>query len=102
MEYPVYLQLRGTENVYAVQGPDRFWECTRIGGQWLRQDVVCNTWPDRQRVLDMLEDGGPWEPISAQAFLGPWLEDATEDGQGAFLVKEHVDLAPWTTFGVSI
>lgn len=101
MEYPVYLQLRGTENVYAVQGPDRFWECTRIGGQWLRQDVVCNTWPDRQRVLDMLEDGGPWEPISSQAFLGPWLEDATEDGQGAFLVKEHVDLAPWTTFGIS-
>ena len=52
MEYPVYLQLRGTENVYCVQGPDRFWECTRIGGQWRRQDVICTSWPDRQRVLD--------------------------------------------------
>lgn len=101
MEYPVYLQLRGTENVYCVQGPDRFWECTRIGGQWRRQDVICTSWPDRQRVLDMLEDGGLWEPISSQAFLGPWLENATEHGQGGFLVKEHVDLAPWTTFGIS-
>ena len=24
MQYPVYLQLTGTENVYAIQGPSRF------------------------------------------------------------------------------
>ncbi|MEC7693106.1 MAG: hypothetical protein VX446_01865, partial [Bacteroidota bacterium] len=68
MQYPVYLQLSGTENVYAIQGPDRFWECTPLGAQTLCHDVLATTWPERQRILDMVADDGPWERIDRAAF----------------------------------
>ena len=58
MEYPVYLQMTETENVVAVQGPSRFWEGQK-GQRVLQHDVVCHTWPERQRVMDMLEPDGP-------------------------------------------
>ena len=40
MQYPVYLQLSGTENVYAIQGPDRFWECIPLGAQTLCHALI--------------------------------------------------------------
>ena len=45
MEYPVYLQMTETENVVAIQGPNRFWEGQMLGNRVLQHDVVCQTWP---------------------------------------------------------
>ncbi|MGB1384013.1 MAG: UDP-N-acetylmuramate dehydrogenase [Flavobacteriales bacterium] len=104
MHYPVYLQLFGTENVYAVQGPSRFWECAQLGGQTLCHDVVATTWPERQRILDMVADDGPWERISQARFYASWQKATcgmSSSHEVALTVQEHVDLAPFTTFGIS-
>lgn len=98
MEYPVYLQMAETENVVAIQGPSRFWEGQKLGNRVLQHDVVCHTWPERQRVMDMLEPDGPWSRISKEAFDRMW---ASELDEPSWNVKEHVDLAAWTTFGIS-
>ena len=104
MKYPEYLQLSGTENVYAVQGPDRFWECTLLGAQTLCHDVVATTWPERQRILDMVADDGPWERIPASKFHALWNGTSCGMASGAVStlnVREHVDLAQLTTFGIT-
>ena len=97
MEYPVYLQMTETENVVAIQGPSRFWEGQKLGNQVLQHDVVCRTWPERQRVMDMLESEGPWSRISKEAFDRAWEPEMTEPEWG---LQEHVELASWTTFGI--
>ena len=98
MEYPVYLQMTETENVVAIQGPNRFWEGQMLGNRVLQHDVVCQTWPERQRVMDMLEPDGPWSKISKEAFDRVW----SPGGKPPKLdVEEHVELAAWTTFGIS-
>ena len=104
MQYPVYLQLIGTENVYAVQGPDRFWECTKLGAQTICHDVVAKTWPERQRILDMVADDGPWERIDRKGFKEAWNRGncgMTMPESSSLTVLEHVDLAEYTTFGIS-
>ena len=102
MQYPVYLQLSGTENVYAIQGPDRFWECTPLGAQTLCHDVLATTWPERQRILDMVADDGPWERINRAAFEAQWNKGNCNMESTAIPldVLEHVELAPYTTFGI--
>ena len=100
MQYPVYLQLTGTENVYAVQGPDRFWECTQVGGQIARHDIVANTWPERQRILDMVADDGPWERIDRAMFFAKWNREPCDMSSEAFHVESNVELAGHTTFGI--
>ena len=102
MQYPVYLQLSGTENVYAIQGPDRFWECTPLGAQTLCHDVLATTWPERQRILDMVADDGPWERIDRAAFEAQWNKGNCDMESTAIPldVLEHVELAPYTTFGI--
>ena len=102
MQYPVYLQLSGTENVYAIQGPDRFWECTPLGAQTLCHDVLATTWPERQRILDMVADDGPWERIERDAFEAQWKKGNCNMESTAIPldVREHVELAPYTTFGI--
>lgn len=102
MQYPVYLQLSGTENVYAVQGPDRFWECTPLGAQTLCHDVIATTWPERQRILDMVADDGPWERIDRAAFGAQWKKGNChmETRAVQLEVQEHVELARYTTFGI--
>ena len=102
MQYPVYLQLSGTENVYAVQGPDRFWECTPLGAQTLCHDVIATTWPERQRILDMVADDGPWERIDRAAFEAQWKKGNCDMESTAIPlnVLEHVELATYTTFGI--
>ena len=102
MQYPVYLQLSGTENVYAIQGPDRFWECTPLGTQTLCHDVIATTWPERQRILDMVADDGPWERIERHAFEAQWNKGNCNMESTAIPldVLEHVELAPYTTFGI--
>ena len=102
MQYPVYLQLSGTENVYAIQGPDRFWECTPLGAQTLCHDVLATTWPERQRILDMVADDGPWERIDRAAFEAQWNKgNCNMDSTATPLdVLEHVELAQYTTFGI--
>ena len=102
MQYPVYLQLSGTENVYAIQGPDRFWECTPLGAQTLCYDVLATTWPERQRILDMVADDGPWERIDRAAFEAQWNKGNCNMESTAIPldVLEHVELAPYTTFGI--
>ena len=102
MQYPVYLQLSGTENVYAIQGPDRFWECTPLGAQTLCHDVLATTWPERQRILDMVADDGPWERIDRAAFEAQWNKGNCNMESTAIPldVLEHVELAPYTTFGI--
>ena len=64
----------------------------------LQHDVVCHTWPERQRVLDMLEPDGPWTKISKEAFDRVWSPGAEES---KLEVNAHVELAGWTTFGIS-
>ena len=98
MEYPVYLQMTETENVVAIQGPSRFWEGQKLGNQVLQHDVVCRTWPERQRVMDMLESEGPWSRISKEAFDRAWEPEMTEPDWD---LQEHVELASRTTFGIS-
>jgi len=102
MQYPVYLQLSGTENVYAIQGPDRFWECTPLGAQTLCHDVIATTWPERQRILDMVADDGPWERIDRAAFEAQWNKGNCNMESTAMPLDllEHVELAPYTTFGI--
>ena len=102
MQYPVYLQLSGTENVYAIQGPDRFWECTPLGAQTLCHDVLATTWPERQRILDMVADDGPWERIDRAAFEAQWNKGNCNMESTAIPldVLEHVELAQYTTFGI--
>ena len=102
MQYPVYLQLSGTENVYAIQGPDRFWECTPLGAQTLCHDVLATTWPERQRILDMVADDGPWERIDRVAFEAQWNKGNCNMESTAIPldVLEHVELAQYTTFGI--
>ncbi len=102
MQYPVYLQLSGTENVYAIQGPDRFWECTSLGAQTLCHDVLATTWPERQRILDMVADDGPWERIDRAAFEAQWNKGNCNMESTAIPldVLEHVELSPYTTFGI--
>lgn len=104
MQYPVYLQLLGTKNVYAIQGPSRFYECSTMGDQTLCHDVVATTWPERQRILDMVADDGPWERISREVFMHCWNDRNCHMGSSensAFEVREHVELAPHTTFGIA-
>ena len=102
MQYPVYLQLTGTENVYAIQGPSRFWECTRMGGQTMCHDVIATTWPERQRILDMLSDDGPWSAVAREDFEAAWKAGGGQPSvvHEAFHLQEHVDLAGYTTFGI--
>ena len=69
MRYPLYFQLPGTANIYVVQGPSRFWDIQRMGGKVLCTDVVASTWPERQRILDMVSDEGPWERMGSDAFF---------------------------------
>lgn len=104
MKYPVFLQLSGTQNVYAVQGPARFWECTKMGAKTVCHDVIATTWPERLRILDMVADEGPWETIQAERFYELWRGSSC--GMMPTLptelhIQENVDLAAHTTFGIS-
>lgn len=97
MRYPVYLELPGTKNVYVVEGPESFVEWQRVGERWMKHKVWAATWPDRQRILDMVADDSPWETISRDALASRVPASTLSE---PMTIQEHVDLSPLTTFGV--
>ena len=105
MRYPLYYQLPGTPNLYVVQGPSRFWDIQRMGGRVRCTDVVATTWPERQRILDMVSDEGPWERMAPAAFFevlgdATWAPMPAPITPSTLEVQANVNLAAWTTFGV--
>ena len=102
MRFPVFLELPGSQNVYVVEGFETFVEWQRLGSRWIQHEVHAQTWPEKQRILDMLADDGPWERMSREAFCGripPSILGMTASST-AMTVLEHHELAPLTTFGV--
>ena len=64
---------------------------------------VATTWPDRQRILDMVADDGPWERIEPEAFKARWKHGKLQherDHSETLQLREHVELAEHTTFGI--
>lgn len=105
MQYPMFVRLTGTGHVYAIEGPARFWDCQPMGSRVLCTEVIAQTWPEKQRILDMVSDEGPWERIDALAF---WQAARASSSLGMELSIQPVEctpekavaLAPLTTFGV--
>jgi len=101
----MYVRLKGTGQVYAIEGPTRFWDCQPIGSRVRCTEVIAQTWPEKQRILDMVSDEGPWERIEAHEF-GKTARAASSLGMELFTQrteltpKKSVPLAPLTTFGV--
>ena len=102
MRFPVFLELPGSQNVYVVEGFETFVEWQRMGGRWIKHEVLAQTWPEKQRILDMLADDGPWERMSRDAFFGriPLSILGMTASPTAMTILEHHELAPLTTFGV--
>ena len=89
--------------MYAIQGPDRFWECNVLGASTVCHDIVATTWPERQRILDMVADDGPWVRIESRAFKARWKHgncSMSATDSEPFHIREHVELAAHTTFGI--
>lgn len=61
--FPVYRQLPGGRHYYRIAAYDLFEELQRIGGRWVLHTIHVNAYPERVRLLDMLDGGGPYAPL---------------------------------------
>ena len=75
-----------------------------MGERWMFHDVIAKTWPERQRILDMLEEDGPWHRITPGEFdlcLEQFQANSELESSVQLNILEQVDLAKYTTFRIS-
>lgn len=75
LEAPQYRRTPNGWNRYRIEGADRFTELQRLGGRWLVHEVRNAPYPERVRIVEMLEgldgayvqdDGADFERILAE------------------------------------
>ena len=57
--FPIYRKLRGGAHLYRIESIDRFTELQRVGSKWLRHLVVATQYPERLRIVEMIQGEGP-------------------------------------------
>ena len=68
-DFPQYRRSAHGANYYRIDAADRFEELQLIGSRVLRHRVEARAYPERVRVMDMLEGSdGAYLPISAEAY----------------------------------
>ncbi len=79
LEPPHYRRTANGWNRYRIEGADRFTELQRLGGRWMVHEVRNATYPERVRIVEMLEglggayvedDGDSFERLLAEARAG--------------------------------
>lgn len=55
--FPIYRKLQGGAHLYRIESLDRFTELQRVGSKWLRHLVVATQYPERLRIVEMINSG---------------------------------------------
>lgn len=58
MELPVYRKLANGASIYRIEAEDRFTELQRVGTSWLVHTVLAERYPERVRIVELLEARG--------------------------------------------
>lgn len=61
--FPAYRRLAGARHLYRISAHDRFEELQRVGQRWVLYHVDARAYPERVRVLEMLEAAAPFEEL---------------------------------------
>jgi len=67
--FPIYRKLRGGAHLYRIESIDRFTELQRVGSKWLRHLVVATQYPERLRIVEMIQGG---EGVYGNATIEEW------------------------------
>ena len=69
LSYPIFRQLAGGGHLYRIEAADRFVELQRIGSRWVRHEVQAGMYPEKVRIMEMIDDiDGRFLPLSAAAW----------------------------------
>ncbi|MBK6882829.1 MAG: hypothetical protein IPH05_07785 [Flavobacteriales bacterium] len=63
--FPTYRRLSGADHLYRIDALDRFVELQRIGSRWVRHEVHALAYPEKVRIMEMIEGAdGRFLPIA--------------------------------------
>lgn len=112
LQFPQYRRLRGTEALYAIEGPKHVTEWQPLGAdKWMVHRHFASDYPRYQWVQELLNQVGKVDRLSEEEWLAAVAQregSAAIDGTGREVklsAKPHVEralaLGPLTTFGVA-
>lgn len=113
MRYPIFCALQGAETLYRIDGEAHLLEWQPLGEDgWLVHEKVANTYPDRLLIAEIATAKDRWEVLPVSEWTKRWsarFDGLTSLSPGRsslpldvpIRMEENVDLAPWTTFGIS-
>lgn len=68
-QFPQYRKYRDTDTWYCIHDLESFTEIKRMGSRFLTHEVKATIYPEKLRILDMLEcNDDLWISVSAQDF----------------------------------
>ena len=63
-DFPLFRQLVGGKHLYRIDAHDRFVDLQRIGKRWVRHVVIADAYPEKVRIVEMIElAGGHYLPL---------------------------------------
>jgi UDP-N-acetylmuramate dehydrogenase len=112
LKYPLYRALEGSETLYRVEGRRHFSEWQPLGeDRWLVHAHFAEIYPSQVLIQALIEGEGAYGVLSSEEWQRRRQRRVSSDGDpssGTSLpgskimeMKERVDLADWTTFGLS-
>jgi len=70
-------------NFYRMEAEDRFTELQRLGSRWLIHEVKDAPYPERVRIMEMVDGhGGAFLPIDAAVFEKAFTEALAQAAAG--------------------
>jgi len=78
-EFPIMRRTEDGKHLYRIDGMERFTELQRIGSRWVVYDVRASAYPEKVRIMEMIDgDGGRYVPLAE----GEWDKVFRTLGEG--------------------
>jgi hypothetical protein len=71
--FPVYRKLANERSFFRIDSPLRFTEVQRVGRQCVVHEVEAHTYPEKVRLIELLELQHHWVKESSSEEFGHWL-----------------------------
>ncbi len=69
MVFPQYRQLSDVNVFYEILTDSHFIELKKIGNAWIKHEVVATQYPEKLRIMDMLNADSPYVKLNYASFI---------------------------------
>ncbi|MES2799506.1 MAG: hypothetical protein V4638_05785 [Bacteroidota bacterium] len=68
LQFPIYRKLSNNKSYYRIDGLDHFVELKMLGNKFLRYEINARQYPEKLRILDMIDLAIPFLSATEEEF----------------------------------